>query len=230
MRTRHESIQVVVSFFGLSSGSNAELPPLGSRQVEMPMPASLPACARRIAAGHQRRVVDRRQRLVEHGVVVAGVVGRAARDRVGKLVLADQVLLPQRDPVHVQELRHAIHGAFEREIGRRLAEAAHRFLRRLVGHHRDRLVADRADAIGTADRAHRLAELERRAAGIGADIVDGADLAARGWCRRRRRPRSCRRCGRDRACRRRACFPGGPRSGAPARRGALPGSRPARCA
>ena len=43
MRTRQESIQVVVSFLGLSSGSNAELPPLGSRQVDMPMPASLPA-------------------------------------------------------------------------------------------------------------------------------------------------------------------------------------------
>ena len=41
-RTRHESIQVVVSFFGLSSTSNAELPPEGSRQVETPMPASFP--------------------------------------------------------------------------------------------------------------------------------------------------------------------------------------------
>src|SRR3546814_10338446 len=39
-RNRQESIQVVVSFFGLNRGSNAELPPLGSRQVEMPSPAS----------------------------------------------------------------------------------------------------------------------------------------------------------------------------------------------
>ena len=39
----HPSIQVVVSFFGLSSGSNAELPPLGSRQQATPMPASSPA-------------------------------------------------------------------------------------------------------------------------------------------------------------------------------------------
>jgi hypothetical protein len=42
MRTRHDSIQVVVSFFGLNNGSNEELPPLGSRQVDMPMPASPP--------------------------------------------------------------------------------------------------------------------------------------------------------------------------------------------
>ena len=40
---RQESIQVVVVFFGLSSGSNEELPPLGSRHAAMPMPASMPA-------------------------------------------------------------------------------------------------------------------------------------------------------------------------------------------
>lgn len=42
MRTRQESIQVVVVFFGLSSGSKEELPPEGSRQVDTPMPASRP--------------------------------------------------------------------------------------------------------------------------------------------------------------------------------------------
>ena len=41
-RTKHESIHVVVSFLGLNSGSNEELPPDGSRHVEMPMPASSP--------------------------------------------------------------------------------------------------------------------------------------------------------------------------------------------
>ena len=39
---RQESIQVVVVFFSLSSGSNEELAPLGSRQAAMPMPASSP--------------------------------------------------------------------------------------------------------------------------------------------------------------------------------------------
>ena len=42
-RTKHESIQVVVSFLGLNRGSKDELPPEGSRQVEMPMPANWPA-------------------------------------------------------------------------------------------------------------------------------------------------------------------------------------------
>ncbi|MNY40352.1 hypothetical protein D3C86_1750900 [compost metagenome] len=42
MRTRQESIHVVVSFFGLNSGSKEELPPDGSRQVDTPMPASSP--------------------------------------------------------------------------------------------------------------------------------------------------------------------------------------------
>jgi len=42
-RTRQESVQVVVSFLGLNRGSNDELPPEGSRQVETPIPASRPA-------------------------------------------------------------------------------------------------------------------------------------------------------------------------------------------
>ena len=46
---RQESIQVVVAFFGLSSGSNEELPPLGSRQAAMPMPASMPLGAQPVA-------------------------------------------------------------------------------------------------------------------------------------------------------------------------------------
>ncbi len=41
-RTRHESIQVVFSFFGFISTSNAEFPPEGSRQAETPIPARRP--------------------------------------------------------------------------------------------------------------------------------------------------------------------------------------------
>ena len=44
---RQESIQVVVVFFSFSSGSNEELPPLGSRHAAMPMPASRPEARRR---------------------------------------------------------------------------------------------------------------------------------------------------------------------------------------
>ena len=39
---RQESIQVVVVFFSLSSGSNEELAPDGSRHAAIPMPASIP--------------------------------------------------------------------------------------------------------------------------------------------------------------------------------------------
>ena len=39
---RQDSIHVVVVFFGLSSGSNEELAPLGSRQLARPMPARRP--------------------------------------------------------------------------------------------------------------------------------------------------------------------------------------------
>ena len=49
--TTQDSGQVVVSFLGFSSGSKAELPPPGSRQVAMPMPAILPsrrAASRRV--------------------------------------------------------------------------------------------------------------------------------------------------------------------------------------
>ena len=41
-RIKQESIHVVVWFLGLNSGSKEELPPDGSKQVEMPMPASNP--------------------------------------------------------------------------------------------------------------------------------------------------------------------------------------------
>ena len=39
---RQDSIQVEVVFFSFSSGSKDELPPLGSRQAAMPMPAHRP--------------------------------------------------------------------------------------------------------------------------------------------------------------------------------------------
>ena len=42
-RTKQESIQVVVSFFGLNKGSNDEFPPEGSKQVDIPIPANKPS-------------------------------------------------------------------------------------------------------------------------------------------------------------------------------------------
>ena len=82
--TWQPSIQVVVSFLGLSSGSKAELPPLGSRQQDNADAGEPARCARGVAPLHQRLVIGRGQRLVEHGMVVAAVIGAAARDRVGE--------------------------------------------------------------------------------------------------------------------------------------------------
>ena len=61
-------------------------------------------------------------------------------------------------------------------VGRRLAEAAHRLLRRLVGVTAMALVLHALDPVRPDDGADRLAELERRAPGIGADIVERAHL------------------------------------------------------
>ena len=72
--------------------------------------------------------------------------------------------------------RDAVERAFECEVGRRLAETTHRFFGRLVGQYRDWLVLDRADAVRSADRGHRFAELERRASGVRADVVERADF------------------------------------------------------
>jgi hypothetical protein len=61
-------------------------------------------------------------------------------------------------------------------VGRRLAERAHRFLHRLVRGDRDGAILHALDAVRSDDRADRLAELERRAPGVGADIVERAHL------------------------------------------------------
>ncbi len=61
-------------------------------------------------------------------------------------------------------------------IGRRLAECAHRLLRGFVRSDRDRLILHAVDPVGPDNGADRLAELERRAARIGADIVQRAHL------------------------------------------------------
>src|ERR1041385_5801301 len=48
-----------------------------------------------------------RQGLVEHRVVIARVVAGPARDRVGELVLADEISLSQLDRIHAEMARGA---------------------------------------------------------------------------------------------------------------------------
>ena len=120
---RQESIQVVVPTLGLSSGSNDELPPDGSRHAAMPMPASKPVAAQPVALGDQVVVAGARQHLVDDGVIVAGVVGRAARNQIRKLVVPDHVAAAHFEAVEAEPVRHLVDGALDGVVGRRLAEA-----------------------------------------------------------------------------------------------------------
>src|SRR5262245_58915066 len=112
--------------------------------------------------------------LVDDRVVVAAVISGAARNEIGKFIGADQVA-----PTHLQPIEPAMPGdllnrALDGVVGRRLAECAHRLLHRLVRGDRDGAVLHALDAVRPDDRADRLAKLERRAPGIGADIVERA--------------------------------------------------------
>ena len=136
----------------------------------------LALAAQPVALGDQFVVRRLGQHLGDHGFVVAAVVGRAARDEIGKLLVADHVAAAQLQPVDAELVRHLVDGALDGVIGRRLAERAHRLLHRLVGDDRDRLVLHALDLVRPDDGADRLAELERRAPGVGADVVERAHL------------------------------------------------------
>ncbi len=131
----------------------------------------LAGAAQTVALFLQILVAGVRQHLVDHGVIVAAVVGGAARDGVGKFLAPDHVAPANFQPVEAERIRHLVHGALERQIGRPLAEAAHRLLRGLIGHHGNRAILHAFDLVRADDGADRLAELERRTTGIGADIL-----------------------------------------------------------
>ncbi len=107
-------------------------------------------------------------------MIIAAVVGGAAWDDIGEFLAPDQIATPNFEPIDPKAVCNLVDGALDGKIGRRLAETAHGLLHGLVGGHRDGAVLHAADAIGPDDGADRLAELERRAAGIGAHIVEGA--------------------------------------------------------
>ena len=134
---RQESMKVEVVIAGLSSASKVALPPDGSRQAAMPMPASLPSRAQPVALGLELVVAGVGQHLVDDRVVVAAVVSGAARDQIGEFVVPDQIAPAHLERIEAEHVGDLVHAAFERQIGRRLAEAAHRLLRGLVGDHRD---------------------------------------------------------------------------------------------
>ncbi len=127
-----------------------------------------------VAPSHQRRPVSAFEHFVDHHMVVAAVIGAAAGDQIGEFLAADEVAATHLDAVEPEMLGDALDGGLDGVVGGRLAEAAHRLLGRLVGGHRDGTVGDAGDAVGADDGADRLAQLERRAARIGADIVERA--------------------------------------------------------
>ncbi len=117
-----------------------------------------------------------REHLVDHRVIVAAVVGAAARDLIGKLLLADKVAAAHFDTRQAHGRGDLVDRGLDRVIGRRLAEAAHGFLHGLVGGHGLRPVLHAFDSVRADDGADRLAQLKRRTSGIGAGIVQRADL------------------------------------------------------
>src|SRR5258708_24459418 len=95
--------------------------------------------------------------LVDHGVIVAAVVGAAARDQIGKLFLADKIASPDLDALKPHGGRDLVDRGLDRVIGRRLTEAAHGFLHRLVRSDRSSPGLPAFDSVRADDGADRLA-------------------------------------------------------------------------
>ncbi len=79
-----------------------------------------------------RGKIDMREHLVDDGVIVAAVIGAAARDQIGELVLSNEVAAADLDALKACGRSDLVDRGFDRVIGRRLAEAAHRLLHGLV--------------------------------------------------------------------------------------------------
>src|SRR5207237_6791935 len=73
--------------------------------------------------GAELLVVDQLQGLVERALVVPGVVGDAGGDRIGELVLGDQVLAPHIDRIHADFPGVQVDHPFAQERGSRATGA-----------------------------------------------------------------------------------------------------------
>src|SRR3974390_1311513 len=74
--------------------------------------------------GAQLLVADGLHRLLQRGLIVAGVVDPTKSWGVGKLLAADEVFHAEVGGIHTELLRHDIHGAFDRIRGFGDAERA----------------------------------------------------------------------------------------------------------
>ncbi len=109
-------------------------------------------------------------------MIVAAVIGRAAWNEVRKLLGTNEVAPPHFQTIEIKMPRDLLDSALESKIGRRLAEATHGLLHGLVGSDRNGAVLHAVDAIGADNGADGFSKLEGRAPGIGADVVECAQL------------------------------------------------------
>ena len=112
-----------------------------------PEAAQLAARLRRRLALVEPRIVDRLEREVERGGVVADVVLEGHRRLVGELVRLDQVLPPDLHAVDPQLARGLVHQALEQVRGLGPPGAADRVHRHGVGEDRLHLGVDRGDDV-----------------------------------------------------------------------------------
>src|SRR2546423_532011 len=81
-----------------------------------------------VLLGNEVLIVGARKDLVDHRVVIAAVIGAAARDRIRKLLPTDEVAPPHLQPVETERVGDLLDGALDRVVRGRLAEGAHRLL------------------------------------------------------------------------------------------------------
>ena len=134
--------------------------------------AALEGFLLRLLLGAELAVADRVHRLLQGGVIVAGIVFPAERRGVGELLALDEVLHPELGRVHAELLGQDVHRPLDAIGGLGDAERA------AIGDAARRLVG--VDAV---DRAMR----DREIVGAGDDVEEARPAISMGRRRRRRR-------------------------------------------
>jgi hypothetical protein len=104
-----------------------------------------------LALGHPVVVVDGREHLLEHALVVTTVVDVPRRRPVGELVGADQVAAADLDAIHPELARGEVDEALEHPVADLGTEAAVGALLVLVGQDRRERVLDVLDRVRADD-------------------------------------------------------------------------------
>ena len=123
-------------------------------------------------------VVEQAQGMVEHALVVAGVVHVARGDVVRELVGLDEVLAPELRRIQLQLLRRLLHDAFERPVGDLGTEAPVGALLRLVRQDGSEAIFGARDPVGAGQLRHRVPVGADPEVDVSAVIVDDVGLEA----------------------------------------------------